>query len=101
MRGGKREGAGRKPGSVKDEARRAVVRVRLSDDERAEAVRCAKEVGESESEFIRGAIAIRCTAAVEAKRLKAKAKEMEVEAPYHSARIQGMAEVYEKLAKTR
>lgn len=60
MRGGKREGAGRKPGSTKDEARRAVVRVRLSDEERAEAIRCAEIVGESESEFIREAIRLRC-----------------------------------------
>jgi len=60
MKGGKREGAGRKPGSTKAEARRAVVRVRLSDDERAEAIRCAEIVGEPESEFIRGAIAMRC-----------------------------------------
>jgi len=64
VRGGKREGAGRKPGSpnkeLKPTARRAVVRVRLSDDERAEALRCAEKIGESESEFIRGAIAMRC-----------------------------------------
>lgn len=60
MRGGKREGAGRKPGSTKDEARRAVVRVRLSDDERAETLRCAEKFGESESEFIREAIRLRC-----------------------------------------
>ena len=60
MKGGKREGAGRKPGSTKDDARRAVVRVRISSDERAEAIRCAEKSGESESEFIRGAIAMRC-----------------------------------------
>ena len=64
MRGGARQGAGRKPGSpnkeLKVEARRAVVRVRLSDIERAEALRCAEKTGESESEFIRGAIAMRC-----------------------------------------
>ncbi len=60
MRGGKREGAGRKPGATKDGARRAVVRVRLSDDERAEALRCAEIAGESESEFIREAIRLRC-----------------------------------------
>lgn len=60
MRGGTREGAGRKPGSTKTEARRAVVRVRLSDEERAEALRCSEVAGESESEFIRGAIAMRC-----------------------------------------
>lgn len=64
MRGGARSGAGRKPGSpnkeLKSEARRAVVRVRLSDDERAEALRCAEKVGESESEFIREALRQRC-----------------------------------------
>lgn len=64
MRGGKREGAGRKPGSLnkelKAEARRAVVRVRLSDEERAEALRCAEKAGESESEFIREVIRQRC-----------------------------------------
>ncbi len=64
MRGGKREGAGRKPGSPNKElkagAKREVVRVRLSDEERTEALRCAEKAGESESEFIREAIRLRC-----------------------------------------
>jgi len=64
MRGGLRKGAGRKPGSpnkeMKTDARREVARVRLSDAEKAEIVRCLSITGESESEFVRGAIAMRC-----------------------------------------
>lgn len=64
MRGGKREGAGRKPGSpnkgLKQGAKREAVRVRLSDEEKAEIARCILITGESESDFIRGAIAMRC-----------------------------------------
>lgn len=64
MRGGKREGAGRKPGSPNKElkagAKREVVRVRLSDGEKAEINRCLSITGESESDFIRGAIAMCC-----------------------------------------
>lgn len=37
MIGGKREGAGRKPGSSKPDSRRQLVAVRLSDEERAKA----------------------------------------------------------------
>lgn len=63
-RGGHREGAGRKPGSpnkeLKSGAKREAVRVRLSDDEKAEIARCLVITGESESDFIRGAIAMRC-----------------------------------------
>lgn len=63
MRGGKREGAGRKPGSPNREpktgAKREAVRVRLSDEEKAEIARCILVTGESESDFIRGAIAMR------------------------------------------
>ena len=64
MRGGKREGAGRKLGSpnkkLKQDAKREAVRVRLSDAEKAEIARCILITGESESDFIRGAIAMRC-----------------------------------------
>lgn len=64
MRGGKREGAGRKPGSpnkeLKPGAKREAVRVRLSDGEKAEIARCLAITGETESDFIRGAIAMRC-----------------------------------------
>lgn len=64
VRGGKREGAGRKPGSpnkeLKQGAKREVVQVRLSDAEKAEIARCLLIIGESESDFIRGAIAMRC-----------------------------------------
>lgn len=64
VRGGKREGAGRKPGSLnkepKADAKREVVRVRLSDADKAEIIRCLLITGESESDFIRGAIAMRC-----------------------------------------
>lgn len=63
-RGGKREGAGRKPGSPNKElkvgAKREVVRVRLSDAEKAEIAHCISITGESESEFIREAIRLRC-----------------------------------------
>jgi len=64
MRGGAREGAGRKPGSpnkeLKPGAKREVVRVRLSDAEKSDVARCLIITGESESDFIRGAIAMRC-----------------------------------------
>ena len=64
IRGGHREGAGRKPGSpnkeLKPGARREAVRVRLSDEEKAEIARCLSITGESESDFIREAIRIRC-----------------------------------------
>ena len=64
MRGGIREGAGRKRGSpnkeLKSSAKREVVRVRLSDTEKGDIARCLILTGESESEFIRGAIAMRC-----------------------------------------
>lgn len=60
MKGGKREGAGRKPGSTnkepKADAKRAVVRVRLSDEERASISDCLKVTGKTESDFIRDAI---------------------------------------------
>lgn len=64
VRGGKREGAGRKPGSpnkeLKTGAKREAIRVRLSDAEKAEIARCLSITGESESDFIREAIRLRC-----------------------------------------
>lgn len=61
MRGGKREGAGRKPGSSnkgkKMDAKNSVVRVRLTDEEKASINDCLKVTGKTESEFIRSAIA--------------------------------------------
>ena len=64
MKGGERKGAGRKPGSPnkekKENVRLAVVRVRLSEAEHEQALLCADAVGESMSEFIRGAIQKRC-----------------------------------------
>jgi len=60
MRGGKREGAGRKPGSKKTGARNAVIKTRLTDRERAAAILCAETIGESESEYLRNALAMRC-----------------------------------------
>lgn len=64
MKGGKRQGAGRKPGSPnkekKENARLNVVRVRLSEAEHNAALLCADAVGETMSEFIRSAIQTRC-----------------------------------------
>lgn len=64
MKGGERKGAGRKPGSPnkekKENVRLAVVRVRLSGAEHDAALLCADAVGETMSEFIRGAIQRRC-----------------------------------------
>jgi hypothetical protein len=58
-KGGERQGAGRKPGSPnkvqKENVRLNVVRVRLSPVEYDKALLCADQVGESMSEFIRGA----------------------------------------------
>jgi len=66
MRGGQRQGAGRKPGSPnkekKENVRLAVVRVRLSEAEHDQALLCADAAGETMSEFIRGAIKTRCNA---------------------------------------
>jgi hypothetical protein len=62
--GVKRAKPGRPVGSLNKQknpdVKGAVFRVRLACIERAEAIRCAEIVGESESEFIRGAIAMRC-----------------------------------------
>lgn len=61
MRGGKREGAGRKPGSSNKEkkmdAKSFVVRVRVTEEEKARINDCLKVTGKTESEFIRDAIA--------------------------------------------
>jgi uncharacterized protein (DUF1778 family) len=55
---------GRKAGSCnkhpKTDALRVIVMVRLSEVEKAELQRCAKLAGETESEFVRGAINLRC-----------------------------------------
>lgn len=61
MRGGKREGAGRKLGSSNKEkkldSKSSVVRVRVTDEEKAQINDCLKVTGKTESEFIRDAIA--------------------------------------------
>lgn len=51
---------GRPAGTRKPDAMQSVVRVRLSYVEREEIERCTAITGETSSEFIRGAIAMRC-----------------------------------------
>ncbi len=60
VKGGKREGAGRKLGSTKVDTMRAVVRVRLPAHERNKVHTCCTISNETESGFIRTAIAMRC-----------------------------------------
>lgn len=60
MKGGKREGAGRKPGSPNKEkkvGKSSVIRVRVTDEEKATINDCLKVTGKTESDFIRDAIA--------------------------------------------
>lgn len=61
MRGGQREGAGRKPDSPNKEkkvgSKNFVVRVRVTDEEKASINDCLKVTGKTESDFIRDAIA--------------------------------------------
>ena len=61
MRGGKRDGAGRKPGSSnkekKDDGKSFVVRIRVTEQGKANINACAKALGKTESDFIRDAIA--------------------------------------------
>ena len=63
--GGKREGAGRKPGTPNKEkkpnARGKVLHIRLSGAEYDEAALCAAFLGESMSDFVRTAILARCS----------------------------------------
>ena len=60
MRGGKREGAGRKPGSPnkekKVESKSVVIRIRVTEQGKANINDCAKALGKTESDFIRDAI---------------------------------------------
>ena len=62
--GGKRSGAGRKPGTPNKEkkpnSRGKVIHVRLSDAEHDETALCADFLGESMSDFVRAAILQRC-----------------------------------------
>ena len=51
---------GRPEGTTKPESMRTVVSVRLSDAEREDIERCMAITSESGSEFIRGAISMRC-----------------------------------------
>lgn len=61
MMGGKREGSGRKPGSPnkkkKINGKNSVVRVRVTEEEKARVNDCLKVTGKTESEFVRDAIA--------------------------------------------
>lgn len=55
-----KKGRGRPPASLKPDAMRATLKLRLSDDLLADAHRAAKSRGEDISEFVRVAIRNRC-----------------------------------------
>jgi len=51
---------GKPPGSLKENAMRATLKLRLSDEDLANAHRAANILGEDISEFVRVAIRLRC-----------------------------------------
>ena len=55
-----KKGRGKPPGSLKENAMRATLKLRLSDDDLANAHRAADLLGEDISEFVRVAIRQRC-----------------------------------------
>lgn len=55
-----KKGRGKPPGSLKENAMRATLKLRLSDEDLANAHRAADLLGEDISEFVRVAIRQRC-----------------------------------------